>query len=88
MASEGVGVRRAAVNDAAAIAALSAELGYPAEPGDIQRRLRISLQRLFHRQADDGNDQPIAEIVGPPGRRDRRDPRDDHVLGVTRALGG
>jgi GNAT superfamily N-acetyltransferase len=31
------------VADAAAIASLSAELGYPVEPGDIQKRLRALL---------------------------------------------
>ena len=40
MTSEGVSVRRATEADAAAIASLSAELGYPVEPVDIQKRLR------------------------------------------------
>lgn len=38
--SESVVVRRAALADAAAIAALSAELGYPVESADIEARLR------------------------------------------------
>jgi len=37
--SESVSVRRATVADAAAIASLSAELGYPVEPADIETRL-------------------------------------------------
>jgi GNAT superfamily N-acetyltransferase len=41
--SEAVSVRRATVADAAAIASLSAELGYPVEPGDIKKRLRALL---------------------------------------------
>jgi len=41
--SEAVSVRRATVADAAAIASLSAELGYPVESGDIQKRLRALL---------------------------------------------
>jgi N-acetylglutamate synthase-like GNAT family acetyltransferase len=42
--SESVSVRRATVADAAAIASLSAELGYPVEPGHIQTRLRVLLE--------------------------------------------
>jgi len=42
--SESVSVRRATVADAAAIASLSAELGYPVELGDIQKRLRALLE--------------------------------------------
>ncbi len=44
MTSESVSVRRATVADAAAIASLSAELGYPVELGDIQKRLRALLE--------------------------------------------
>jgi len=42
--SESVSVRRATVADAAAIASLSAELGYPVEPGDIEKRLAAILE--------------------------------------------
>jgi GNAT superfamily N-acetyltransferase len=42
--SESGSVRRATVADAAAIASLSAELGYPVELGDIQKRLRALLE--------------------------------------------
>ena len=44
MTSESGSVRRATVADAAAIASLSAELGYPVELGDIQKRLRALLE--------------------------------------------
>ena len=44
MTSESVSVRRATVADAAAIASLSAELGYPVELGDIQKRLCALLE--------------------------------------------
>ena len=44
MTSESGSVRRATVADAAAIASLSAELGYPVELGDIQNRLRALLE--------------------------------------------
>jgi GNAT superfamily N-acetyltransferase len=42
--SESVSVRGATVGDAAAIASLSAELGYPVEPAEILKRLRALLQ--------------------------------------------
>jgi GNAT superfamily N-acetyltransferase len=44
--SESVSVRRATVADAAAIASLSAELGYPVEPGDIEKRLAAVLEAI------------------------------------------
>jgi GNAT superfamily N-acetyltransferase len=39
--SESVPLRRATPDDAAAIASLSAELGYPVEPAEIRKRLRV-----------------------------------------------
>jgi len=39
--SDSISLRRAAVDDGVAIALLSAELGYPVDPVDIQKRLRV-----------------------------------------------
>jgi GNAT superfamily N-acetyltransferase len=89
-----VKVRRAVAGDAAAIAALLGQLGYPAEPEPVRRRLeRLEAEALV---ADDGgavvglaavqvmhvleHDAPVARLIALVVRDDAR------RRGVARAL--
>jgi len=53
-------IRRAQLTDAPAIAALSAELGYPADPNTVRERLKRILNHRDHHMAVAVADQQVA----------------------------